>query len=166
MTNRRDAWDTLELVIYSDASYEVPHSTSGWAAFLMGPNGSSYLIDWQSKKQSVTATSTTEAELLALAHATKNAMRLAVMIEQARTGPLKITILVDNEAVRHAVTRGHSHKLAHMRKHASVSLLFLQKAGVTIERVNTKENFADIFTKGLPKPSLDFHLRRLTGTND
>ena len=80
------------------------------------------------------------------------------MIDQARQNPIKIIMLCDNEAVRHAVQRGHSHKLAHMRKGAKASLLFLQGADITIERVDTKANFADILTKALPKPAMDRHL--------
>ena len=73
------------MVVYADADFSTPNSTSGWIAFLRGPNGSIYLLDWQSKKQPTTATSTSEAEPMALALAVKNAMRLATMVDETRS---------------------------------------------------------------------------------
>eukprot|EP00974_Lingulodinium_polyedra_P080507 7798883-Lingulodinium_polyedra.AAC.1 len=79
--------------------------------------------------------------------AAKCAMRIAAMLEYCVMVPPTIRGLVDNDAVRLAVERGSSAKMSHMKKHAEVCFSFLNQCGIKLQRVDTSENIADIFTK-------------------
>jgi len=162
--NCKDSWDSLQIELYCDADYNTPASTTGWILVLRGPNGSSYPIDWCSKRQQTTATSSCEAELVAMAHGTKALLRLAGMLDVIRTTPATCIRFTDNEAVRAAVTHGHSNKLAHMKKHVSVSLLFLKQVDADIRRVKGSDNSADVLTKPLPRSKLETLLADLMST--
>ena len=152
--NARDSWEELKLVAYCDASFAAPRSTTGWMLYLLGPNGSSYLLDWSSKRQAVASTSSAEAEILALAAAAKAALRVGGMIDLTRKTPVDIAIRVDNEAARLAAARGNSQALGHLAKHAGLSLSFLSQTGISFERVPTAKNISDVLTKSLSAPAL------------
>ena len=54
---------------------------------------------------------------------------------------------VDNDALRMAVSRGSSAKLGHLRVHADAYFRFLAQLPISLHRVSTTENEADIMTK-------------------
>ena len=152
--NARDSWEELKLVAYCDASFAAPKSTTGWMLYLLGPNGSSYLLEWSSKRQAVASTSSAEAEILALAAASKAALRVGGMIDLTRKKPVDIVVRIDNEAARLAAARGNSQALGHLAKHAGLSLAFLSQTGIDFQRVPTAKNVADLLTKPLASAQL------------
>ena len=54
---------------------------------------------------------------------------------------------VDSDALRMAVSRGSSAKLGHLRVHADTCFRFLAQLPISLHRVSTTENEADIMTK-------------------
>ncbi len=153
--NRRDDWEDLEIHIYADASFAEPRSTTGWLVFLVGPKGSVYLVDWQSKGQALATTSTAEAEITALATALKAGLRIGAMLDVTRKKSTRLRLFTDNESVRLAASRGHSPALAHLRKHAGLSLSFLRESGVDFVKVPGTQNPADILTKAVDRQVLN-----------
>ena len=77
------------------------------------------------------------------------------MLEQVRQRPISIEVWTDNEAARLAAKRGHSGALAHLSKHAGLSLSFLKESGAKFVKVGTKDNLADLLTKPLDAQTLD-----------
>ena len=131
---------------YTDADWggerETGRSTSGYVFFL-----SSAAISWSSKKQGVTATSTTEAEYIALFHGTLNAVWIGYPPEKA------IDILCDNKA---AVDIANGGDLPHDRtKHINVKYNRVRdhvaSNEISVTQVKSEKNLADQFTKVLPR---------------
>lgn len=158
-----DLWEDLVLEVYSDANFAAPCSEGGYAIFLAGDMGTELPVEWKSRKQRLTATSSAESEIMELCDAIKAVQRLRGVVDSCRFTPVKARGFVDNDSVRIAVERGSSLKLAHMRKHAEVSLTFVQESEVSMHRVDTSDNPADIFTKILSSQRLAWHMARFSG---
>ena len=158
-----EPWEELWLDCFSDANFAAPCSDGGYCLFLRGARGTIMPLDWRSRRQRATATSSTESELMEWADAAKAALRFQGLLNACRVTEIAAQGHVDNDATRIAVGRGSSAKLAHMRKHAEVCLQFLQQCGVPIKRVDTTDNPADIFTKTLSSQRLLWHLGMFTG---
>jgi len=128
-------------------------STSGWCSSISGPN-TQCLLDWGSKRQTVTAKSTPEAETVALADlVTRTQAPLSTIIEQIWDITIKEVVETDNDAALVAVRAGHSKKMIYLRRHHRVSLGLIHDyvtcEFADIERVPTEFNTADLFTKPL-----------------
>ena len=158
-----DLWEDLWLEMHSDANFAAPCSEGGYCIFLMGDKGTELPLEWRSHRQRLTATSSAESELMEVADAVKATLRLMGLLECCRLTPLTSKGRVDNDAVRLAIGRGASTKLGHMRKHAEVNLEFLRECAVPLERVDTTENTADIFTKIVSTQRLEWHMAKFTG---
>ena len=125
-------------------------SISGYVFLLAGG-----AISWSSKKQNSVALSTMEAEYVALAHATKDSLWLRTFLTDLGF-PLEnpTSIFCDNQA---AIAYAHDNQFHARAKHISTRYHFTRdhilKKDITVEYVPTKDNHADMFTKGLPRPS-------------
>ena len=72
--------------------------------------------------------------------AAKAALRVAEMCDFTRMTDVGIVGKVDNDALRQAVNRGSSTKMAHLRKTAAVNFDFLKSPPIKIERVDTTQS--------------------------
>ncbi|SGY81088.1 BQ5605_C009g05455 [Microbotryum silenes-dioicae] len=144
--------------LYSDASWGDDMLTGKLiGAFVSIMAGAA--ISWQSKQQSMVATSTTEAEILAASAAAKEAMwlrRLAADLELEQ--PKATLIWEDNQAVI-AIALNPAH---HGRtKHYSVHHFYIRErvtAGdVRIKYCKTGAMTADILTKPLARNLFELH---------
>jgi hypothetical protein len=158
-----ELWEDLWLEVYSDANFAAPCSEGGWGLFLVGEKGTFMPLEWKSRKQRLTATSSAESELMEMADAVKATLRMQGLLECCRTTKIKAKGFVDNDAVRMAAARGSSAKLGHMRKHAEVNLEFLKECGIPLFRVDTTDNPADIFTKIVSAQRLMYHMACFDG---
>ena len=140
-----------QLVGFVDADWAgdvtTRRSTTGYIFTL----GGGYPISWNSRRQPTVALSSCEAEYMALAEATKEALLLRTLcetfsMEQGSTN----TLFTDNLGAI-ALTKGHSH--SHQRtKHIDIRFHFVrEQTTLTYDHINGKENPADILTKGLPR---------------
>ncbi|PON66810.1 Ribonuclease H-like domain containing protein, partial [Trema orientale] len=137
---------------YTDAdwagSIDDRKSTSGYCTMLWGN-----LVTWRSKKQNVVARSSAEAEFRALAQGICELMwlkRVLVELRMATDSPMKL--YCDNQA---AINIAHNPVHRDRTKHVEVDRHFIKEkieSGVIcMTYVPTKQQVADVLTKGLPR---------------
>ena len=142
------------LKAYTDSDYggtEVDMiSTSGILIELGGP------IVWIAQKQSVTSTSSAEAEYRAATNGIQEVCWIRRMITelgmQQMTKPTDL--FVDNKAAIHMMENAEEGKVTRGKKHIEIRRKFINHhVGKTVRLVylNTREQVADIFTKALNK---------------
>lgn len=109
---------------------------------------------WRSKKQSTVALSTAEAEYLAATHAAKQILWHRSLFDELEIPQPKTSILFsDNQA---AMSISHHPEFHARTKHIDIAHHFLrdlvEEGTIEIIYIQTRENLADVFTKGLPRP--------------
>lgn len=146
----------LTVEAYTDADWAGSvtdrRSTSGWCT-LVGGN----LVTWRSKKQSVVARSSAEAEYRAVAQGMCELLWLRRLLDELKVIPVtpmklycdsKAAISIANNPVQHDRT-----------KHIEIDRHFikekLEEGIICTPYVPTKEQLADVFTKGLTKTTFE-----------
>lgn len=150
------------LVGYSDADWAgdpvTRRSRSGYVFQFAGGT-----ISWSSKKQSVTAKSSTEAEYMALSHAASETVWLRRFLKQ-------FECVDDNPTVVYADNLGamalSKNPLYHSRtKHIDVQHHYIRECVenglISLEHVSTGEMVADVLTKGLARPKFRYFSGKL-----
>ncbi|KAL5577658.1 hypothetical protein UlMin_019357 [Ulmus minor] len=141
---------SLVLEAYTDADYAESvvnrRSTSGYCTFIGGN-----LVTWRSKKQSVVARSSAEAEFRAMALGICELLWLKIILDDLkikRSGPMRL--YCDNKS---AISIAHNPVQHDRTKHIEVDRNFIKEkldSGlVCTPYVSTTEQLADILTKGL-----------------
>ena len=117
-------------------------------------------VHWVSKLQTEIALSTTEAEYIALSQAMRELLpmreflhdlQLHLDIGYNNDSMLKSTVFEDNNG---AISVAKSPKMTPRTKHIAVKYHFFKDKigegkGINLEKINTENQIADIFTKGL-----------------
>jgi hypothetical protein len=134
-------------------------STSGFC-FNLG----SAVFSWSSKKQSIVAQSTAEAEFIAATAAVNQALWIKKLLCDLQMEEQEATeISVDNQA---AIAISHNPVFHGKTKHFNIKLYFVrdvQKNGdVELIYCRTEDQLADLFTKALPANRFEF-LTRMIG---
>ncbi|SCV69638.1 BQ2448_2661 [Microbotryum intermedium] len=154
---------TTRVMVYSDASFaddpESRRSVGAYASMLAGG-----VVSWQSKQQSLVATSTTEAEILSASSATREAIWLRRLVGDVgipQSGP---TVIQEDNAACIQIAKD---PVDHVRtKHFDIAHLFVRErvasGEVELEYCPTHVNAADLMTKGLEPQRFD-QLRALLG---
>ncbi|CAH2099085.1 unnamed protein product [Euphydryas editha] len=144
--------DSPDVVGYSDADFandvETRRSTTGYV-FLK--NGAA--ITWSSQRQQTVALSTTEAEFMAACAATKEAMWLRQLLQEISEYKQESVIInIDNLSAINVIKNSEFHKRC---KHIDIKYNFIKEKYyenvISLNYVNTKNQYADMFTKALPK---------------
>jgi hypothetical protein len=145
--------DNLEVIGYSDSDFagggDDKKSTSGYI-FTLAKGA----ISWKSSKQSVTASSTMEAEYVACHEATLQAMWLKNFVPGLRvvdsiSKPL--TLYCDNQpAIRYANNNMSLKCSRHIEIKYDVVKDRIQDQTISLKYISTKLMLADPLTKGLP----------------
>ncbi len=157
---------------YTDADFASQvdrHSISGYVFRYRGG-----AVSWSSKKQSVIALSTTEAEYIASTHATQEAVWLRRLIDEiARPPKLPVPIFCDNNGARALAKNDAAY---HSRtKHIDIKYHYVREAirdrKISMIYIPTNENIADILTKALARPKFEpfttaLGVRRLQSVHD
>ena len=154
-----DPQEALVLACYTDAdhcsSQEDTKSSSGMFMCLEGPN-SCWPLSWSSRKQSATARSTTEAEMISLGSGLfSEALPMQEFLEQVFDRKVELRCYQDNAAVIQIVEAGYSPKLKHMNKTFRINLgsiyeCFKEDEMMKLLYIKTTSQKADPFTKPLP----------------
>jgi anthranilate/para-aminobenzoate synthase component I len=143
------SWN-LEITGYSDSdwagSLEDRKSTTGFA-FFMGET----TFTWTSKKQSIVALSTCEAEYIVAASCVCHAIWLRKLMEDLQQKQSKATrIFVDNKsAIALAKNPVHHERSKHIDTRFHFIKEHIKEGDVELVHVKTHEQIADIFTKPL-----------------
>jgi len=141
----------LELHAYTDADWAGDptdcRSTTGYC-FLLGTS----LISWRSKKQSVVARSSTEAEYRALADTTTELLWLRWLLQDMGVSFSSATpIYCDN---RSAIQIAHIDVFHERTKHIEIDCHFVRhhllQGSLQLHSVTSHDQFADLFTKSHP----------------
>ncbi|CAJ2668438.1 unnamed protein product [Trifolium pratense] len=156
--------DNLEVIGYSDSDYagciDTRKSTSGYVFML-----ASGAVSWRSAKQTLTATSTMEAEFVSCFEATSHGVWLKSFISGLRvvdsiSRPIKM--YCDNSA---AVFMAKNNKSGSRSKHIDIKYLAVRERvkenKVVIEHVSTELMIADPLTKGMPPKNFKDHVVRM-----
>lgn len=157
------AAESSKLIGYTDSDWagclDDMKSTSAYV-FSLGSGACS----WASKKQSVVAQSTAEAEYIAAAKATSQAIWLRRILEDIGEKQEKgTTLYCDNKS---AIAIGKNPVNHERTKHIAIKYHFIKEAIekeiVQLEYCRSEEQLADILTKALSKEKF-CHLRELIG---
>ena len=153
----------IPLTIFVDADYggdpDKRKSTTGFCCLFYGGPGST-----KSKRQSVTADSSTAAELIAISHASKEARWLKLILEDFTCSPNYTDVKINpnypvDPVVIHEDNNGviaisESKRCSSRTKHIAVKHFLVQEMvqdkTVIVVRCDTNKNLADILTKALP----------------
>ncbi|RVW82116.1 Retrovirus-related Pol polyprotein from transposon RE1 [Vitis vinifera] len=142
--------------VYSDADWVGNiidrRSTSGYCSFVWGN-----LVTWRSKKQSVVARSSAEAEYRALAQGICEGIWIKrVLSELGQTSSSPILMMCDNQAAISIAKNPVHHDRT---KHVEIDRHFITEKvtseTVKLNYVPTKHQTADILTKALPRPNFE-----------
>ncbi|RVX00220.1 Retrovirus-related Pol polyprotein from transposon RE1 [Vitis vinifera] len=142
--------------VYSDADWAGNiidrRSTSGYCSFVWGN-----LVTWRSKKQSVVARSSAEAEYRALAQGICEGIWIKrVLSELGQTSSSPILMMCDNQAAISIAKNPVHHDRT---KHVEIDRHFITEKvtseTVKLNYVPTKHQTVDILTKALPRPNFE-----------
>eukprot|EP00253_Pinus_taeda_P034137 PITA_34137 len=131
----------------SDFTHDLDkrRSTSGCVFTLAGA-----AISWMSKLQNIVALSTTEAEYIDASHACKEAVWLKGLLGEFGRLHDNIRLLCDSQSAIHLAKNPAYHSKS---KHIPIKYHFVRQviteSRVSLEKVHTKENCSDIFTKSV-----------------
>jgi len=162
-----DDKDHRKLVLYADSDHagcrDTRKSTSGAILMVIGPK-TRVVLGYLSKRQTVIATSSAEAETVAASVGMK---KLLLPAREVRS-ELGIEIRSDSSAFLQALKKGYSRDLGHLSLMQGVHLgwlheLVYHKLRAAPVKVPTHENLADIFTKRLSNEELFRQLTRAMG---
>ena len=147
-----------DLHAYVDADWagcpDTRRSTTGYVVKLAGGP-----VSWSSRRQRTVATSTCEAEYIAGYKAAQEIIWIQNMINDLRINGLKVTsttLLIDNNA---ALKLSRNPELHDRTKHIELKYHFLRdltlSGRINTQRVDTKDNLADLLTKPLPRDTFE-----------
>jgi hypothetical protein len=112
----------------------------------------SHPISWTSKQQTLVTTSTTEAEFVAAACASKDGLWVRKLLAEIAQSARPFTLYVDNEAAV-ALIPNTSAGVSGRTKHIDVKYMMIRdgkaKGDLTVEHVSTHDNLADMLTRSL-----------------
>ncbi|CAN1319888.1 Retrovirus-related Pol polyprotein from transposon TNT 1-94 [Linum perenne] len=154
--------DSLQVEAYTDADWAGDpndrKSTSGYCTFLGGN-----LISWRSKKQSVVARSSAEAEFRAMSLGICEVIWIKRLLDELKlVTPTPIRLYCDNKS---AVAIAHNPVLHDRTKHVEIDKHFIKEkldSGlICMPYIATTNQIADIFTKSLYKGQFNYLVNKL-----
>ncbi|GJZ34722.1 putative ribonuclease H-like domain-containing protein, partial [Tanacetum coccineum] len=156
----------FDLEAFSDSDYGGSNldrkSTTGGCQFL-----GQRLISWQCKKQTIVATSTTEAEYVDAANCCGQVLWVQNQLLDYGFNFMNTKIHIDNESTICIVKNPVYHSKT---KHIEIRHHFIrdcfEKKLISVEKIHTDLNVADLLTKPFdgPRNSIDLQMYALTAT--
>ena len=124
-------------------------------------------MSWKSKKQNVVARSSIEAEYRAMAMATCELVWTKQLLKELKFGEIsRMELVCDNQAAIHIASNSVFHERT---KHIEIDCHFVREkilsGDITTKFVRLNDQLADIFTKSLTSPRIDYICNNL-GTYD
>ena len=122
-------------------------------------------VSWSSQRQRTVATSIIDAEYIAGTKAAKEAVWIRGFINDLRIPGIHIDsvpLCIDNNSALKLTRNPEFHSRS---KHIDVKHHFIrekvEEGAINTQRVDTKDNLADVFTKALPRPTHEGLVNRL-----
>ncbi|GJR17419.1 putative ribonuclease H-like domain-containing protein [Tanacetum coccineum] len=151
----------LDLVAYSDSDYAAANldrkSTTGGCQFL-----GRRLISWQCKKQTIVATSTTEAEYVAAASCCGQVLWLQNQLLDYGFNFMNTIIHIDNQSTICIIKNPVYHSKT---KHIEIRHHFIrdcyEKKLIQVQKIHTDLNVADLLTKAFDGPRYYLEFERM-----
>ncbi|GJQ97350.1 putative ribonuclease H-like domain-containing protein [Tanacetum coccineum] len=151
----------LDLVAYSDSDYAAANldrkSTTGGCQFL-----GRRLISWQCKKQTIVATSTTEAEYVAAASCCGQVLWLQNQLLDYGFNFMNTIIHIDNQSTICIIKNPVYHSKT---KHIEIRHHFIrdcyEKKLIQVQKIHTDLNVADLLTKPFDGPRYYLESKRV-----
>ena len=142
-----------KLEIYSDSSFANNADYSSISGFAVVFGNS--LIAWSSKKQPVIALSSTEAEYVALTGASQEALWFQSVLAELGINQACVTIYEDNNScIKLAQNPQEFKRTRHIQVKYHFIRSLVKEGKVSVQYCNTKDQLADLFTKGVNGPRL------------
>lgn len=144
-----------ELTAYCDSDYagdvDTRKSTTGYILLYCGGP-----IAWCSRRQSIVATSSTEAEYVAAAECCKEILHAKTLIEEVLTETVSVKLKIDNQSAIKLIKNGVTNRRS---KHIDVKYHFIHEElrKGSVEYCQTDKQLADLFTKPLRKTKFNTH---------
>ncbi|GJT90619.1 putative ribonuclease H-like domain-containing protein [Tanacetum coccineum] len=146
----------FQLEAYSDSDYAGSHgdrkSTTGGCQFL-----GRRLISWQCKKQTIVATSSTEAEYVAAASCCAQVLWIQNQLLDYGFNFMNTKIFIDNQSTICIVKNPVFHQRT---KHIEIRHHFIRDANeknlIQVLKVHTDDNVADLLTKAFDGPRFEY----------
>ena len=154
----------LDLIGYADAGYlSDPHTAKSQTGYVFMCGGT--ITSWRSMKQTLTATSSNHAEIIAIHEASRECVWLRSIIHHIQKNcdlnlkeKIPPTILFEDNSACIAQLKGGYIK-GDRTKHISPKFFFthdLQKNGeIDVQQIRSNENLADLLTKALPTSTFE-----------
>ncbi|GKA29553.1 putative ribonuclease H-like domain-containing protein, partial [Tanacetum coccineum] len=146
----------FQLEAYSDSDYAGSHgdrkSTTGGCQFL-----GRRLISWQCKKQTIVATSSTEAEYVAAASCCAQVLWIQNQLLDYGFNFMNTKIFIDNQSTICIVKNPVFHQRT---KHIEIRHHFIRDANeknlIQVLKIHTNANVADLLTKAFDGPRFEY----------
>jgi len=137
-------------------------STSGYVTYVWGN-----LVTWRSKKQSVVARSSAEAEFRAIALGICEGLWVKRVLEELRM-PMKLPIRLHSDNMA-AINMSHNPIQHDRTKHVEIDRHFIREKidakTIDLRYIPSKEQTADVLTKGLTRDKFEYLIGKLDMIN-
>ena len=153
----------LSLIGYSDSSWASTQDRKSVSGYVFMINNAP--VSWRSKKQTIVALSSTEAEYVALSEAAKESVWIKKLFVELKILHQENAVLIyeDNQSCIKLTKNDSNHG---RMKHVDIKYHFVkdqvEKGEVAVKYCKTEEMIADILTKSLGKAQF-VYLRNLMG---
>lgn len=154
---------TARLIGFTDSDYaNCPDSRKSISSYTFSLK--SGLISWMSKKQATVSTSSTESKYIAACFASKEAVWLRALLKAIGFQQDKpSTMMIDNVGAQILTEDSALHqKMKHVDTQYHYVWECVERNRVHFQRVPSKDNIADVFTKALPVTTFE-RLRSMMG---
>ncbi|CAM9469904.1 unnamed protein product [Chrysoparadoxa australica] len=160
---RYTASEDPELMLYVDAAYatdpEKARSVSGFAALLGGG-----AVCWFSRLQKLTAQSSCEAELIAMAEGTKEVLYLIQLLDDFGADVRPVRAMCDAQSAMFVATnRGLHRRVKHLEVRYHLTRHCVERGDIELDYCPTGLQAADGLTKSLGWSIFDTHRTTLLG---
>ena len=154
----------LKVEGHTDSSFQSDRDDSkSVSGYVFTLNGGA--VSWKSSKQQTVADSTTEAEYIAASEAAKEAVWMKKFITELGVVPGiedPIPLLCDNNGAIAQAKEPRSHqKSKHILRRFHLIREIIERGEIMIQKVDTKDNIADPFTKALSQKLFENHFSKM-----
>ena len=149
------------LECFTDASF-APYGSKSYTGIAIRHSGC--LVLWRAAKQNLVTLSSSESELVAATEGVVLTTGVREILQQVSGQKLTIHLLVDNTAALQLLQGRGANRTRHLRIRSSFVKEKVDQSEVVLRHVPGEHQQADLFTKILPGPRLQY-LRSMVGMN-